>query len=209
MRGPPVIPLLPQPLSPSLCSQQNRPSRPAPHVLHPFFPCASAIWNCVRTRAFIRASIRSALPLPPLAVRSSRCKDAADDLHAKSVTPSRPRCFCRTGELSYLPHILLGQVPGFRVPPSLLAASSGELHGRQPWSVSLGSLTGRAEGMGVFASSFSFFQCSRNRKPCTVAPRPLAPMSFGRKPWLRAVSSFPSGSRRRSLPLSLLLFIFF
>ena len=56
------------------------------------------------------------------------------DLRSQSDGLSHPRCFLHVGELSHLLHILFGRVSGVRVSPGPLAASSGELHGRRPWS---------------------------------------------------------------------------
>jgi hypothetical protein len=105
-----------------------------------------------------------------------------------------------------LPRALPDQILRVLVLSTVLAACSGELRGRRPWSVPLGSLPGRAEGMVGFASSFSLSRCFRSWKPRSVEPYRVSPESFSPSAMVAAVSPPPSGRQRRpSLPFPLLI----
>jgi len=100
--------------------------------------------------------------------------------------------FRAESRLPSLPLSLSMRSPWKTVHHHALAMLAVELRGCRPWRVLHGRTPGHALGMSGLATVSSFSQLKRNRKPYTVAPYSLAPVSFGQLamvvwPW----SSFP------------------
>ena len=129
-----------------------------------------------------------------------------------AATNHRRNCFLRPRKDWERARLDLLSLPVFlvrkTVPRSLLTPNAGELRGRRPWHAPHRRTPGHALGMGGLATVSSFSRFKRNRKPCTVAPYSLAPVSFGRLAMVMPLCTASPPPALTIPSLSLIFFIF-